>query len=73
MLQVTHKASNSKKNLIWKLKILTTYGSGLLVAETEDGMNSDISLIMSRTFNTNLKDYSEDIITGTSSVNTTTH
>ena len=62
MLQVTHKASNSKKNLIWKLKILTTYGSGLLVAETEDGMNSDISLIMSRTFNTNLKDYSEDII-----------
>ena len=60
-LQVTHKASNTKKNLIWEVKVLSTYGSGLLVAESIDGINSDISLIMSRTFNTSLKDYSADI------------
>ena len=61
-LQVTHKASNTKKNLIWEVKVLGTYGSGLLIAETTDGINSDISLIMSRTFNTSLKDYSADVI-----------
>lgn len=61
-LQVTHKASHTKKNLIWKVKVLGTYGSGLLIAETADGINSDISLIMSRTFNTSLKDYRADVI-----------
>lgn len=61
-LQVTHKASNTKKNLIWRVKVLSTYGSGLLIAETSDELNSDISLIMSRTFNTNLPDYNADIV-----------
>lgn len=61
-LQVTHKASNTNKNLIWEVKVLGTYGSGLLIAETADGINSDISLIMSRTFNSSLKDYSSDVV-----------
>lgn len=61
-LQVTHKASHTKKNLFWELKVLSTYGAGLLVAETPDENNSDISLIMSPTFNTNLADYKEDTV-----------
>ena len=56
-LHVTHRASGVVKNLIWEMKVLSVYGGGLLVAETSDETNSDISLIMSRTFNTNLVDY----------------
>ena len=55
-LHVTHRASGVVKNLIWEMKVLSVYGGGLLVAETADEVNSDISLIMSRTFNTNFPD-----------------
>ena len=61
-LHVTHRASGVVKNLIWEMKVLSVYGGGLLVAETSDETNSDISLIMSRTFNTNLVDYDADTV-----------
>lgn len=61
-LHVTHRASGVVKNLIWEMKVLGVYGGGLLVAETEDELNSDISLVMSRTFNTNLTDYNMDTV-----------
>ena len=61
-LHVTHRPSGVVKNLIWEIRVLSTYGGGLLVAETSDEVNSDISLIMSRTFNTNLEDYDADTV-----------
>ena len=61
-LHVTHRPSGVVKNLVWEMKVLSTYGGGLLVAETLDEANSDISLIMSRTFNTNLEDYEADTV-----------
>ena len=61
-LTLTHKVSGFRKNLIWEMKVLGVYGAGLLVAETEDGENSDLSLIMSRTFNTLLGSYEDDTV-----------
>lgn len=61
-LHITHKASGVKKDLIWKMKITGVYGGALIIAETSDEKNSDISLIMSRTFNNDLKDYNADIV-----------
>ena len=61
-LHVTHKASGVVKNLIWEMRVLGVYGAGLMVAETEDGVNSDLSLIMSCTFNRDLEDYTADTV-----------
>lgn len=62
LLQVTHKASGVVRNLPWRIKVLATYDLGLLVAETSDEIQTDISLIMSRTYNQNLLTYAEDTV-----------
>ena len=62
ILQVVHRESGVTQNLSWKIKVLATYDLGLLVAETSDEVNSDISLIMSRTYNQNLLTYEDDTV-----------
>lgn len=59
-LHVTHKLSGVVKNLVWQMKVSGIYAAGLLVAETTDESNSDISLIMSRTYNSDISSYEED-------------
>ena len=61
-LHVTHIASQVKKNLLWKVKVLGAYGTGLLVAETRDGKKSDLSIVMSRTYNNDIQDYESDVV-----------
>lgn len=62
MLQVVHKISGVTKQLNWNVKVLGVYASGLLVAETKDEQTTDISLIMSRSYNNDIENYDKDVI-----------
>lgn len=61
MLQVIHRVSGVTKQLNWEIKVLGVYASGLLVADTKDEQSTDISLIMSCSYNYDLESYEEDV------------
>ena len=60
ILQLKHKLTGVAKQFYWNLKILGLYNSGLLVADTRDGRTSDLSLISSRCYNSDVDDYRND-------------
>lgn len=58
---IWYRVKDNKENLvysvIWQVYINTSYGEGLLVADTQDGTSTDLSLIMGKDFTEN---YNED-------------
>lgn len=62
LLQMVQKNTGITNLFSWRIKVLATYDLGLLVAETSDENTSDISLIMSRTYNQNLLTYNDDTV-----------
>ena len=64
MLQVIHKASGATKQLNWEVRVEGAFTAGLLVADTKDETSSDISLIVTRSYNESeaLESYADDKI-----------
>lgn len=62
MLQIVHKVSGVTKQLNWNVKVLGVYAAGLLVADTKDGLTTDVSLIMSRSYNNDIENYEQDVV-----------
>jgi len=48
--QVTDNQSGFRKDILWRVLVKTAFGAGLLVADTRDGVTSDLSLIESSLF-----------------------
>lgn len=53
---VTDPKTNLKAFFSWTLVVNSPFGSGLLVADTKDGVNSDLNLIMSYNFTPSVAD-----------------
>lgn len=53
---VTDPKTNLKAFFSWTLTVNSPFGSGLLVADTKDGVNSDLNLIMSYNFTPSVAD-----------------
>jgi hypothetical protein len=53
---VTDPKTNLKAFFSWTLVVNSPFGSGLLVADTKDGVNSDLNLIMSYDFTPSVAD-----------------
>lgn len=53
--QVTDKTTGLRKDMIWTVRVLATYGEGLLVAEEVDG-GTDLALIESEEFSEGYED-----------------
>ncbi|MBK5721828.1 hypothetical protein JGH11_13190 [Dysgonomonas sp. Marseille-P4677] len=49
-LVITDHQTNLQHHVYWDVRIISTSGDGLIVADTKDGMTSDISLVRSRYF-----------------------
>lgn len=60
LLRVTDKNTNVRFLFNWKLKVLSNYGQGILVAETRDEATTDISLLMARECNDDFTDDDKD-------------
>ncbi len=60
--KVTDKSTSMVATFMFSIKVASNYGEGILIAGTDDGETSDISLIMAREFNGSFDDDSEDII-----------
>lgn len=60
LLRMVHRESGVAAQFSWKLKVLGTYGPGLLVAETRDEATTDLSLIMSVSYNDDIENYAGD-------------
>lgn len=52
-LRVTDNETQIKRLFNWDLQVLSVYGQGLLIAETDDEATTDISLLMSTAYNEN--------------------
>lgn len=52
-LRVTDNANSIKTLFNWRVKVLSNYGQGLLIAETDDEATTDISLLMATAYNGN--------------------
>ena len=48
--QVTDNATGIKKGMVWAIKILAPYNEGLIVAESNDGSNTDLAFVSSGDF-----------------------
>jgi len=62
ILRATNKDTGLSFAYDWDLKVLSDYGQGILIAETDDDLESDISLLMTRAYNENFDENAEDII-----------
>lgn len=60
VLNMMHRSSGVMAEFSWKLKILGTYGPGLLIAETGDEQTTDLALIMSVSYNNDIAGYEDD-------------
>lgn len=50
ILRVTDTATNLKAFFSWNINVVSPFGEGLIVADTKDGVNSDVSLVMAYNF-----------------------
>jgi hypothetical protein len=50
ILTVTDTTTNLKAFFTWSVSVLSRFSEGLIVADTKDGLNSDVSLIMANNF-----------------------
>ncbi|TRZ45188.1 PKD-like family lipoprotein [Robertkochia solimangrovi] len=58
VLTVTNKANGIASLMAWPVKVLNNIGEGLVIAETSDGVNTDISHIMAPEFTPDLTENS---------------
>ncbi|MGE7774831.1 PKD-like family lipoprotein [Chitinophaga sp. NPDC101104] len=50
ILRVTDTVTNLKAFFSWNINVVSPFGEGLIVADTKDGVNGDVSLVMAFNF-----------------------
>lgn len=60
LLTVTDATTGIQEFCTWNLTVLNSLRDGLVVSDTRDGINSDVSLIMSYNFTEGMEDHTKD-------------